>query len=872
MSIKIYTYANPYRIDDESFWDKIKQCPQFCVSQTMVNGMNKTYPHFAKTHQLCTIRNLVDALYNNWNDLNTKIRQMLEVGNVITQIDYIRDNPAQYRSMQFNSKSIAECIRIFSELGLDANTFRTERLNVDQIFLVEIYKRIKANSKTTFAFHRVSNPVSIDEAIVKVLTANNAEVDLKSLDMNTIVIHGIHQFSPAILCAIEDVAKFKDIILLFNYQSQYSKIYETWLNIYSLFNLPIVNGSSDNEFIPTSLYIDSFGSNQLADSIGKLFEGQVTNSTADLGNLEVIEFENTTEFANYVARIYEEAAIQSKKLGGKRSPLAFMKEQFYSASLKVNDILRAYFPDQFGERHFLDYPLGHFFVGTANLWNDDEKRVRVNDFADIKECLEAGIIAESHPGQLVNCLNKVIPYIENELYLDNMIKALRTLTKYVDPRQTVLSRIGYFNVRKEDVKALISALEELEKIIRMFFDDFNIGDGNFKRFYERVQKFIANNVDVGELDNEVREVVKKLLKKLEDSDLPEGGTFFMLKQTMSVYLQQDNSVASSARWIVRGFEQIDGDILLSAASRKKIEGVDKPSYHFCALSDKDICSSQNQKLPWPLEPHFFEVAQVPVDWKYQVFLKSKLEYNNFNRYALLYGLEFNRLPCKLSYIKNDGQSENELYSILSLLGVKVKKYIPYADSSYQERISVSEKKLDKVDVDKLFSNIDFIKAAICPYRFALESIVQGKTIFRDRFLIQIYMRVLIQNTTLEKVADTIADETKLKKIIADVFDEYLDKVKIADELERVQLLNSVMQYMSNKVKKNGRYWNINAATRNEMSLREDFLLTQEDTLTPIDSEALQKLFEDREFKCVHGKHCKYCACKDICLEYHHFVG
>ena len=175
-------------------------------------------------------------------------------------------------------------------------------------------------------------------------------------------------------------------------------------------------------------------------------------------------------------------------------------------------------------------------------------------------------------------------------------------------------------------------------------------------------------------------------------------------------------------------------------------------------------------------------------------------------------------------------------------------------------------------MDKLFSNIDFIKAALCPYRFALESIVQGKTIFRDRFLIQIYMRVLIQNTTLEKVADTIADDTKLKKIIADVFDEYLDKVKIADELERVQLLNSVMQYMSNKVKKNGRYWNINADKRNEMNLQEDFLLTQKDILTPIDSEALQKLFEDREFKCVHGKHCKYCACKDICLEYHHFVG
>ena len=209
---------------------------------------------------------------------------------------------------------------------------------------------------------------------------------------------------------------------------------------------------------------------------------------------------------------------------------------------------------------------------------------------------------------------------------------------------------------------------------------------------------------------------------------------------------------------------------------------------------------------------------------------------------------------------------------MSLLGVKIKKYMPYAESSYQERISVAENKFDKLDVDKLFSNIDFIKAAICPYRFALESIVQGKTVFRDRFLIQTYMRVLIQNKTFEEVAGTLVNDSKLKKVIVDLFDEYLDKVKIADELERVQLLNSVMQYMSKKVKRNGRYWDINLTTRNAMNLQEDFLLTCSDKLIPIDSKTLQKLFDNREFRCIHGKHCMYCGCKDICLEYHHFGG
>lgn len=873
MSIKIFTYPDPYHIDDELFWDDIKNCPQFCVSQTMVNGLNRTYSHFSKTHQLCTIRKLIDSLYKDWNSLNVKIRQMLEVGNVIAKIDDIKNNSAQYRSMQYNAKSLADCIRIFSELGLDPYEFKSNCLNSDQILLIEIYKQIRANPNSTFQFQRVKNSADIDDAITKTLLENNKDCALNSIDMKTVVIHGIHQFSPAILCAIEDLAKFKNVVLIFNYQSQYSKVYETWLNIYSLFNLPISNGSADNEFVPTSLYIDSYTSNMLADSIGKIYEGQLRNYSGDLKDLEVIEFENTTEFANYVARIYEEAYRQSQKQGGNRSPLAFMKEQFYSASLKVNDILRAYFPEQFGERHFLDYPLGHFFVATTNLWSDDEKRVRVNSFADIKECLEAGIIEEKHPGQLVNCLNKVIPYIENEIYLDNMIIALKTLTKYVEPKQNELSRIGYFNVRKEDVKALIVALSELDKIIITFFEDFNIGEGSFKIFYEKIRKFISNNVDVGELDDEMKNVVTKLLHKLESSDLPDGGTFLMLKQTMSVYLKQDDSVASSAKWIVRGFEQIDGDVLLSDDTRGASNYSEKPVYHFCSLSDRDICASQNQKLPWPLEPHFFEVAQVPTDRKYQIFLKSKLEYNNFYRYAFVYGLEFNRLPCKLSYIKNDGNKENELYSILSLLGIKVKKYLPYTDSLYQERIAIVDGKQDKVEIDKLFTNIDFIKAALCPYRFALESIVQGNTVFRDRFLIQAYMRVLIENKTFDRVKDTIADEAKLKKVISEVFQEYFDKVKISDALERMQLEDAVKRYMNSRVrKKDGRYWSITPGTRNEMNLQEDFLLINKDMLVPIRADKLQELFDKKEFACRHGKHCMYCGCKDICLEYHHYQG
>lgn len=113
MPIKIYTYADPYHIDDESFWDDIKNCPQFCVSQTMVNGLNMTYEHYKSSHQLCTIRALVDAMYDNWNSLNTKVKQMMAVDKAITELENIRGSYDQFRAMHFNAKILSECIRIF---------------------------------------------------------------------------------------------------------------------------------------------------------------------------------------------------------------------------------------------------------------------------------------------------------------------------------------------------------------------------------------------------------------------------------------------------------------------------------------------------------------------------------------------------------------------------------------------------------------------------------------------------------------------------------------------------------------------------------------------------------------------------------------
>lgn len=41
--------------------------------------------------------------------------------------------------------------------------------------------------------------------------------------------------------------------------------------------------------------------------------------------------------------------------------------------------------------------------------------------------------------------------------------------------------------------------------------------------------------------------------------------------------------------------------------------------------------TNRDRFPWPLDVTFFEVAQDPIDWKYQVYVKSRREYKNFKK-------------------------------------------------------------------------------------------------------------------------------------------------------------------------------------------------------------------------------------------------
>lgn len=896
MSLSIYTYSNPYEINNEPFWDSIKNCAHFCVSQTMVNGLSAVYSEL-NDGQLATVEELVEALYPNWFDTKTYIEQYTILTNTL---DTVTPNiePDRWKkikqSLRFNKSSLLDSIRLMAEMGLSLKNLKIKKITEEQLYLVAAYKAIlNGENAKKFTLRRNFSDKEIDQAVKTALVAKDVRrgkeaKSVEKIDCNTVVIHGIHQFTPTILSMIEEVAKYKRVVLLFNYQQQYKEIYQTWLDVYSCFDLNI-KSQFNNEFIPSTLLQASYKGNVLADQIGKLADGTLTEKSRVLNDISVIEFDNITEFSAYVAQIFEDASRKYHEDENKKgSALSYMREQFYSANNSVNDILKVYFPEHFGERHFLAYPIGHFFVAVTNMWDSENGGIKIENMNDIAECLYSGALYEKIPGSLITTFNSTKNYfsratvLEGDNESEGVIDLLKKLRKQISKLNKgkaeyaeQLNRLAYYNVDLESIDELIDALETLNKITKLFYEDFENENNNFKHFYEKIKDFVETQIlPTADAETEFQDILLRLLARLEEVEKIETtSTFDCLKDTMAYYLKQESQKGESANWIVRDFQQIDGDVLKSSTQEADI------IYHFACVSDADMNVKREDQFPWPLTIEFFEKAYEPLDWKYQVYVKSRKEYKHFKRYALVYGLEFNRCNFKLSYIKNDDDKQNELYYILKLLGVKTERNIHNTISTKQNLDLTVNLGVNR----SIFVDLDGFRRRICGYRFALESLIEGGTIYQDRFLQSKYMEIMLANIVRRKLEGQIATEAIMNEALDDATSRLSRYFRFLNESEMTDIKTNTKNAIIHQALKDGKikqFPKLDDTDTDMMRKKEEFiylhlenenqenvLLGKFNDLTVAEKKKfLPENLKEANYSKEANIWCQWCAVREKCLE------
>ena len=883
MSVIIYTYRDPYKLkENKELWKEISSCPYFCAAQTLVNGLKVVYGAAFQIGRVTTVKNLTDVLYEKWNGTACAVKQHADIDNIIvnssdiTGISRIELDNVK-KSFLFNRDEVFTSIRTMFELKMEPQNIVDKYLTPEQRFIVSVYKKIRASEKVKdFCLEQDFTEEQINKAIIKAMTtakdnsSTKNEIEVETLDH--IVIHGVHQFSPLLLRAIEEIAKYKKVILLINYQEQYKNIYQTWIDIYSAFDCEIQNFDGI-EYYPVDVSAVSYDGNLLAHNIGKLIGGHKEDISVRKP-YEIIEFDNTTEFASYVAKVFEDAEKKDPE-----HPMNAMKEQIYAADSSVNDILKVYFPEQFGERQFLNYPLGHFFIAIANMWDSETNGIIISDINDIRECLGAGILAEATTGRLVSTFGKLEALFDGCASIDDMlsrIKKVRKNKKYVsdEKRQEYLGHISYYSVSSIELKELEEALNELEELASFFYEDFEKRPSNFRRFYKKLKQYLQEEIlEERELSEEFTDIISRVLSRLDEvENIDASASFECLKSTMSLYLVQESKPGKSANWIVRNFEQIDGDVLRTYKER------DNSILHFACLTDEDINSVKQREFTWPLNGDFFEVAQNPVDWKYQVYVKARKEYKNFKRYALIYGLEFNRGNYKLSFVKRDGDQEREPYYLLKILGVKKERNIDRRINHKMEPLSGIQ---IKNGISGKYQNCDYYRFKICKKRFLLESLVEGNTIYKDNFLLAKYLEVWIENETKESLQGLPHSEILLLDKLNELYDELKKYFPFAVNINRIDIINNV----KNRLNNGKDFLVLSEDDLKFMMIRELFICKQLKDPKKFNQDVLKDMFPDVNQQKIEEElseeklkklgfggstnlWCKYCTNREICVDYY----
>jgi len=796
MPFKVYTYADPYKLDQCHFWPEIISVPHLCVAQTLANAIRDMYGKNLRA-LVCPINNLLKHAYGDWfGNVHRQLRQhgaLTEMLSAALRKGNIKN--ALHKSFRHNKRDVLEAIRLFVELGIDPLKLTKGNFSPEQSYFIDLLQQLgvdpmedafalsdiqdteslRQSFVTTAEYERNARLVRLEEWVQQAHSRRDQEAlhaaERVIADTNThydqlgerfqscpikVVIHGIHQFTPLQLRLVQRMDELGiEIIFMFNYQEQHAATYSTWQRVYRPFGVEPHADLNLTHFTPS---VNCRG-HDLAVAMSSLLEGTYSPQARsalqqliqDNADPLFIEYANTMEFSNSVSELFRQAqAIDA------HNPLFAMREQVYSASRSIHEILRVSNPEYTGERHLLAYPVGQFFVSLYRMWNHESQQLTL-DKSRLLECLGSGLLQSGSSERLLRIHNTACLCYEDVKSFSDFVARMelyRTSFSKVNgekpfPNQMDLRRLSIYDeelLSLDDLLLLSSAVTELNSLAVSLFEPAG-ESGEYillKQHFDRLEEFLQQGL-TSLVQKEEAQLIKELLDRLNSNqhDDTMRSTMNDLRDGLYFYLRQQ--AREQDRWIVRNFEQIDGDILRSRAQHREAIAKNQPSilYHFAYLSDKNMNKAPDDLLPWPLTDKFIREAYFPSDIAFQVYHTALSEYSHFLRYALFYGLFYNDCDVRLSYVKKEGRDLTQPYFILQCMGIDPTPKSFKISTGDIIRLEAPSSPLPSTAMRTVWPQA--MTFYLCPYRYFLDYVLERHPALNDKFSITaFYVNILIR--------------------------------------------------------------------------------------------------------------------------------
>lgn len=774
--MRILTYADPFGLRDEpEIWDLMTKHPHYCASDTLVQGLTRYYGR--KSFSLIRpIQNLIDAYMEGYSGNPVNDMQLyLTVTNCIHKWE---DSPLK-QAFLFNKTQVVEAVRLLLPLKIDSSKLSQDLLTVEQKKLLEIYKIVRKSEccdallnlrkksplnyeedvRQTAAMEirhlARSNQMSVDKLIAEGINpqfkkvpdalrvgrllieyyeslgldekteAMKAAVQACELNKtpgyyNTIVINGVHRFTPELIYLISDLEERMkvNIVFLIPYADHLPAVYDTWKRVYEWTGLDFEN-------------VRDLGAPKHTDAVHML-EVLSGKATVNEEKKKLLEYDNLTSFALHeVGQVYDSAR---RKASDTENRLDKMKTQYYAVkSRSCNELLKMFYPEQFESKPFLSYPIGQLILGIYKMWDFDRSALKLD--ADVlAECSVSGLFQEDV--NISDVLRKMKLFFRGAESLEEYKRRIASVRTFrvkasVDEKLAGLTKLSFLNVSEEELFALERFIDQLSEIASRLFKGDTKEQINYIDHFNKLMNMIteAANSDNRILPEAERELINGIREQLNTSARTSvTGTLEDVADALAFFLSSRLDHDSS-NWIVRDFEQIDGAVLLSKYSKAE-------AYHFAMLSNEHMLKQDQDDLPWPLTVNLFD-AYESIETKIAAIANSVRERRNFLKFSLFYGTYFSEKELRFSFILEEDDEEQTPYYLFQAMGYDTE----VADPKVRNSLKLAD------DEETIGHMVDFpcdaeskMLFSICPFKYLMNKVMGADLNYSSEYHITYFLR------------------------------------------------------------------------------------------------------------------------------------
>lgn len=732
MSREIYTYTDLLKLGENSLFRDIRYFPQVTVSADLRKGLvgaqAKDYVDgiFASDSRMMVteFHNLTQAVFEGWGTDQSKFTEMILLS------EFVREKLNNAAGDKKRTNWLIGCMRNLGSLLSAIILLEQAKVRPEQIsaggernleLMLEAWNYLADHDPAIQSFREALNRPNT-KALWESILQKAFKIDASFAKQDAIVFHGLYYITPLqeiIISALEE-AGYR-LIFLIPYDERYPFVYEIWNETYS----------EKRGYPPKKDW--HMEKTSAPDPYGDIFCGK--KSVTIHNKLQVKEYASVMEFVNAVKDI--------KKQG----------YSIYSSDYKgANKILKDYFPEEYGDRKILSYPIGQFVSILNQMW-DEERQTIILDDDNLIESFSSGWLSVNGKSgrRYLQDLTYVLPFFKGchtvsewteRISLLKQIRqdAVEPFLMDMDPEESVarwqeaignpMANFSMFAVESENLDVILALIQQL---LTMATDLF--GNNQVIRVSEHIDKLdqILKRHEVSnEMYAEERAIVGDIFEKIgqpsgfdakvSPSDIANALNMFLCGRF------DEGEIQTNRVGLVYPMYQID------AACIKN-----KSKVHIC-MCDVNAMPGGNKEYIWPLTAPVvhdcYQNTQNPLLVNLMQIMESTAICNRYFMYVALKNKD-----VTVSWISTIGEKELAPSPYIKLIsgatGQKVMlakrhqiSFARVANAAY------GRARTDEYDNEKTPSGI--IKEArmdyaVCPMKYVLGYVVEKHPTYSSDF-------------------------------------------------------------------------------------------------------------------------------------------